>query len=109
MQVYTAPPGATLAPELRSRIAASAKQFEAMALGPLLEPMFATVDSSKGPFGGGEAEQTWRPMMVTELAKGIAAWHCSTPRTVGWRPGTPKVPPGCSSRSSRRPRRSPRP
>lgn len=73
MQVYTAAPGATLAPEIRSRIAASAKQFEAMALGQLLEPMFATVDSSKGPFGGGEAEQTWRPMMVTELAKGIAA------------------------------------
>lgn len=73
MQVYTAPPGATLAPEVRSRIAASAKQFEAMALGQLLEPMFATVDSSKGPFGGGSGEETWRPMMVTELAKGIAA------------------------------------
>lgn len=73
MQVFTAPPGATLAPELRTRITASAKQFEAMAIGQLLEPMFATVDSSKGPFGGGEAEQAWRPMMVTELAKGVAA------------------------------------
>lgn len=73
MQVFTAPPGSTLAPELRARIAASATQFEAMAIGQLLEPMFATVDGSKGPFGGGDAEKTWRPMMVTELAKGIAA------------------------------------
>ena len=73
MQIYTAPPGATLAPEVQSRISASARQFEAMALGQLLEPMFATVDSSKGPFGGGSGEETWRPMMVTELAKGIAA------------------------------------
>ena len=34
----------------------SAKDFEAQALGFLLQPMFATVDMSKSSFGGGAAE-----------------------------------------------------
>ena len=72
-QIYTAAPGASLSPATRDRIAASAKQFEAMALNELLTPMFNTVDSSKGMFGGGDGEQAWKPMMVTELAKQIAA------------------------------------
>ena len=54
------------------RIAAAAQQFEAMALNQLLAPMFDTVDGSKGPFGGGQGEQAWKPMMVQELARKIA-------------------------------------
>lgn len=42
-----------------------------MALGQLLAPMFDTVDSARGLFGGGEGESQWKPMMVSELAKAI--------------------------------------
>ena len=44
-----------------------------MAIGQLLAPMFDTVDTSKGMFGGGEAEKAWKPMMIAELGKSIAA------------------------------------
>lgn len=50
----------------------AAQDFEAMALNELLSPMFATVDSAHGLFGGGDGEETWRPMMVQELAKNMA-------------------------------------
>jgi len=51
----------------------AARDFEAMALGEFLKPMFATVDSKKNLFYGGEAEKTWKPMMVDEIGKQIAA------------------------------------
>jgi flagellar protein FlgJ len=51
----------------------TARDFEAMALGEFLKPMFGTIDSKKNPFGGGEGETTWRPMLVDEIAKQIAA------------------------------------
>ncbi len=73
MMIYTNEPGAALSPAQRQKIAASAQQFEALALGQLLTPMFDTVDTSKGLFGGGEAEAAWKPMMVSELAKSISA------------------------------------
>lgn len=63
----------TLAPAQVAKIAATAQQFEAMALTQLLQPMFDTVDTAHGVFGGGEAEAAWKPMMVAELAKGMAA------------------------------------
>jgi Rod binding domain-containing protein len=50
----------------------AAQDFEAMTLGELLAPMFETVKSSEGIFGGGSGEETWKPMMTQELAKGIA-------------------------------------
>jgi Rod binding domain-containing protein len=65
--------GATLSPAQMQKIAATAKQFEAMALGALLAPMFDTVDTAHGAFGGGEAEAAWKPMMVSELAKAVTA------------------------------------
>ena len=73
MQIYTQPPGATLPPAQRQKIAATAQQFEAVALGQLLTPIFDTVDTSKGPFGGGDGEAAWKPMLVSELARHIAA------------------------------------
>lgn len=51
----------------------AAQDFEAMALGEFLKPIFDTVDLSKSPLGGGEAEGQWKPMMVDALAKQIAA------------------------------------
>jgi Rod binding domain-containing protein len=63
-------PSATADP---AKIAKSAHDFEAMAIGQLLQPMFNTVDSSHGLFGGGAGEEAWKPMMVQEFAKQIEA------------------------------------
>lgn len=71
-QILTAPAGSSLSPEVRAKVAASARQFEAMAIGQLLQPMFDTVDTGKGLFGGGNGEDAWKPMLVSELAKQIA-------------------------------------
>jgi Rod binding domain-containing protein len=43
-----------------------------MAIGQLLQPMFDTVDTSHGTFGGGAGEEAWKPMLVQEFAKQIA-------------------------------------
>ena len=51
----------------------AAKDFEAMVLGEFLKPMFETVTSKKNPFSGGNGEKTWKPMMVEEIGKQIAA------------------------------------
>jgi len=50
----------------------TARDFEAMALGEFLKPMFDTVNDKENLFGGGDAEKTWKPMMVDEIAKQIA-------------------------------------
>ena len=68
----TASPGSDLPPALLAKLRNKAEEFEAATLGQLLEPMFDTVDSAHGLFGGGNGEQTWRPMMVSEMAKQIA-------------------------------------
>lgn len=51
----------------------AARDFEALFIGQLLQPMFETVDNSKSPFSGGHGEQAFKPMIVQELAKKIAA------------------------------------
>lgn len=56
-----------------AKIAKAAKDFEAMAIGQLLEPMFDTVDTAHGSFGGGAGEEAWKPMLVQEFAKEIEA------------------------------------
>jgi peptidoglycan hydrolase FlgJ len=56
-----------------AKLMKAAKEFEAMAIGQLLQPMFDTVDTSKGLFGGGSAEETWKPMLVNEMAKQMEA------------------------------------
>ena len=66
-------PASTLPPEKLSKLREAAKDFEAMALGQLLAPMFETVDTAHSAFGGGEAEAAWRPMMVDAIARQIAA------------------------------------
>jgi len=62
----------TLPPQQVARIQKAAQEFEAMALGQMLAPMFETVDASKGAFGGGSGEQAWQPMMVSEIGKQMA-------------------------------------
>jgi len=67
------PDAATLAQPGAAKMWQTAKDFEAMALGEMLGPMFNTVDSANGLFGGGSAEQTWKPMLTQQLAKQMAA------------------------------------
>jgi peptidoglycan hydrolase FlgJ len=55
-----------------AKMAKSAQDFEAMAIGQLLQPMFDTVHTAKGGFGGGAGEEAWKPMLVQEFAKQIA-------------------------------------
>jgi len=56
-----------------AKLRQAAQDFEAMALGQLLQPMFATVDMAHSAFGGGAAEATIQPMLVDALGKNIAA------------------------------------
>ena len=61
-----------LPPEQVQKAWKAAQDFEAMTLNQFLTPMFDTVDTSKGPFGGGEGESAWKPMLVDTLAKQMA-------------------------------------
>jgi Rod binding domain-containing protein len=48
------------------------RDFEAMFLSNMLQPMFAGLKTSKGMFGGGHAEETFQAMLVDEYGKVIA-------------------------------------
>ena len=56
-----------------AQIAESARDFEAMAIGQLLQPMFDTLKTANGLFGGGAGEEAWKPMLVQAFAKQIGA------------------------------------
>lgn len=60
------PPGSSAA-----RIHQAAQDFEAVYISQMLTPMFNTVDIDP-VFGGGNAEETWRGIMVEELGKQVA-------------------------------------
>ena len=49
-----------------------AQAFESQVLSLLLAPIFATVNSARGAFGGGSAEQQWQPMMTDAYATRMA-------------------------------------
>lgn len=51
----------------------AARNFEAMAIGQMLQPMFGTVDLAHSSFGGGAAEAAWQPMLVDAIGKQMAA------------------------------------
>ena len=51
----------------------AACNFEAMAVGQMLQPMFSTVDLAHSAFGGGAAEAAWQPMLVDAIGKQMAA------------------------------------
>jgi flagellar protein FlgJ len=67
------PPSTISGPPDLGKIAKSAQDFEAMAIGQLLQPMFDTVDTAHSAFGGQQGEEAWKPMLVQEIAKHIAA------------------------------------
>jgi Rod binding domain-containing protein len=67
-----ATPSTDLPADVIAKLRGKAEDFEAATLGQLLEPMFDTVDSAHGLFGGGDGEQSWRPMLVSEMAKQLA-------------------------------------
>lgn len=66
------PEAAGLPPAQIAKAWKAAQDFEAMALGSFLDPIFKTADASNEAFGGGAAESTWKPMLVTAMAKQIA-------------------------------------
>jgi Rod binding domain-containing protein len=68
------PPDATMLAQPKvAKAWRAAQDFEAMAIGQLLAPMFDTVDTAHGTFGGGDGEAAWRPMLTESLAKQMAA------------------------------------
>ena len=66
----TLPPLASAAPAAvaTARMRETAEQFEASFLSQMLKPMFEGL-STEAPFGGGEAEGTWRGFLVDAMAK----------------------------------------
>lgn len=50
----------------------TAKDFEAMFMTQMLQHMFSGLDKQDGMFGGGHAEQMFRPMLLDEYGKMIA-------------------------------------
>ena len=56
------------APAATARMRDTAESFEASFLAQMLKPMFEGL-STDGPFGGGEAESTWRGFMIEAMAK----------------------------------------
>ena len=62
-------PGGSSVAANTDAVSSSAHQFEAMAIGEFLQPMFASVDDASELFGGGEAEGILKPMLVSEFAK----------------------------------------
>lgn len=50
----------------------AAVEFEGVTIGELLQPMFDTIDTSEGMFGGGAAETQFRSLQVLEMGKQIA-------------------------------------
>jgi Rod binding domain-containing protein len=62
-------------PETRGSAAAvrrNAVEFTAVALGEMLAPMFDTVQQDGGDFGGGAGEAAFRPMLIQQMAEGLA-------------------------------------
>ena len=68
-----APDAAELATPRAARAWRAAQDFEAMTLSQLLTPMFDTVDTSAGPFGGGPGEQAFKPFLTDAIARQMAA------------------------------------
>jgi Rod binding domain-containing protein len=61
----------TATPAQRAKIEGAAHDFEAQLVGLMLQPMFEGL-STDGPFGGGEAEGTYRSFMADAIGKQVA-------------------------------------
>ena len=53
------------------RMRETAEAFEASFVAQMLRPMFEGI-STEAPFGGGEAEATWRGFLIDEMGKQVA-------------------------------------
>ncbi len=58
--------------QVQAKLRKAAEDFTAVALNEMLKPMFDGTDVANGPFGGGAAEEQFRPMMISEIARQIA-------------------------------------
>lgn len=71
--LFTSPDlGSPSGPDRAQQMHKAATEFEAMAIGEMLKPMFDTVDTAHGLFGGGAGEAAWRPMLVQAIGKQMA-------------------------------------
>lgn len=57
-------------PEPTPEVRKAAKEFEAMLIGQLMQPMFSSLQTD-GMFGGGSGEEMFRPMLIEQYAQGI--------------------------------------
>jgi peptidoglycan hydrolase FlgJ len=55
----------------RAEAEAVAREFERMFVAEMLQPMFAGIETD-GPFGGGHAEDVFRPMLLDQYADAVA-------------------------------------
>ncbi len=67
------PSASDLADPRAARAWQAAQDFEAMALAQFFTPMFATIDTSTGLFGGGAGEAAMQPFLVEAIGKKMAA------------------------------------
>jgi len=58
-------------PQQRTKIKGTAEAFEGQLIALMLQPMFAGI-STGGPFGGGQAEGTYRSFMLDAFGKQMA-------------------------------------
>lgn len=73
MTVQTASPlvAAPTAPDaVSARIRKTAEDFEVSFMSQMLKPMFEGL-STEAPFGGGDAEATWRGFLIDAMAKQV--------------------------------------
>ena len=73
LQPIDQPVATSLPPAQVAKAWKAAQDFEAMALGQLLQPMFATVDTAHDQFGGGPGEEAWKPMFIDAIGKNLAS------------------------------------
>lgn len=55
----------------RAQAEAVAQQFERMFVAEMLQPMFSGIETD-GPFGGGQGEEVFRPMLLDQYAEAVA-------------------------------------
>jgi Rod binding domain-containing protein len=55
----------------REQAKAVAEEFERMFIAEMLQPMFAGIETD-APFGGGQGEEVFRPMLLDRYAEAIA-------------------------------------
>ncbi len=57
--------------QTRAQAEAVAQQFERMFIAEMLQPMFSGIETD-GPFGGGQGEEVFRPMLLDQYSDAIA-------------------------------------